>query len=48
MFELLRGNPHSITLMATLKKPGMQLKDIYKLLKAENMNELLSKKGVSE
>jgi len=44
----MHGNPHSITLMATLKKPGMQLKEIYKMLKADNMNELLRKQGVSE
>ena len=48
MFELLRGNPHSVTLMATLKRDKRTLKDIYEMLKSENLQEILLKEGVSE
>ena len=48
MFSLMKGNPHSVTLMARLKSESKRLVDIYKLLKADNMHELLAKEGVTD
>lgn len=48
MFYLMKGNPHSVTLMARLKSENKRLIDIYKLLKADNMHELLAKEGVTD
>jgi hypothetical protein len=48
MFSLMKGNPHSVTLMARLKSENKRLVDIYRLLKADNMHELLAKEGVTD
>jgi hypothetical protein len=32
LFDLLRGNPHSITIMARLKSGDKKIKEIYNLL----------------